>query len=221
MDNLKNKKGRLFVDMDGCLAEWRNIILKVKNIEQKDVIIKKLNKILLSPGYFRSLSPHRNVVDAINELNKNYEVYILTCFMYKNSVPNPKTEKKEWLNEFTPDIDDDHIIFVPDGEDKTKYIPGGVKKGDVTLDDYSPKLRDFEKAGGIGVKLLNDVNESKGSWTGNSISKDASPEEIVRDLKSLLDGRVKEIKHKSPIKNREPLLEITEDTIVDFDLDLY
>lgn len=218
MNNVKDKKGRLFVDMDGCLTEWRNIVLKINNIEQKDAIVRKLNKILLSPGYFRSLSPHQNVVDAINKLNEEYEVYILSCAIKKDSEPNPKTEKKEWLGEFTPKIDDAHIIFVPDGEDKTKYIPGGVQSNDVTLDDYSPKLRDFEKAGGIGVKLLNDVNESKGSWRGSCISKDSSPEEIVRDLKSLLDGRVKEIKHKSPVKNREPLLEITEETVIDLDL---
>lgn len=218
---VKSNKKRLFVDMDGCLAEWRNIILKITNIEQKDTVVKKLNQILLSPGYFRSLSPHQNVVAAINELNKeeDVEIYILSCVMKKKETPNPETEKIGWLEEFVPNIDKNHIIFVPDGENKTEYIPGGVQEGDFTLDDYSLNLRSFEKAGGIGIKLLNDVNESKGSWRGNAISKDANPKDIVRDLKLLMYGKVKTIKHNPPIKNREPLMEITEDTIIDINLE--
>lgn len=211
---VKSNKKRLFVDMDGCLAEWRNIVLKITSIEQKDTVVKKLNQILLSPGYFRSLSPHKNVVDAINELNKEYDVYILSCVMEKKEEPNPKTEKVEWLKEFMPNIDKSHILFVPDGEDKTNYIDGGISCNDFLLDDYSKNLNDFVKQGGVGIKLLNDVNESKGSWRGNTISKDANPKNIVRDLKALIDGEIKNIKHNSPIKNRKPLMEIDEDTVI-------
>lgn len=207
---------RLFVDMDGTLAEWRNIVLKVENYEQKDTVLKKLNALLLSPGYFISLEPHRNVVNAIRQLiQEGYEVFILTCVIEKNSEPNPKTEKIDWLSKYVPEINKNHIIFVPDGENKTKYIPGGVQKGDITLDDYSPKLRDFEKAGGVGIKLLNEVNESTGSWRGNTISMSESSEKIAEDLKSILDGKTLKVNHHSPKKNRIPVAEITIDTIIE------
>lgn len=213
------KKKRLFVDMDGCLAEWRNITLKITSVEQKDVVVKKLNQLLLSPGYFRSLSPHQNVVDAINELNgdENIEVYILSCVMDKEGEPNPKTEKLEWLREFAPGIDKNHVIFVPDGEDKTSYIIGGVTNRDFLLDDYSKNLNDFAKKGGVGIKLLNDVNESKGSWRGNSVSKDATPKRIAKDIRSLVNGEVSNVKHNSPTKNRRPLMEIDEETVIDLE----
>ena len=212
----KNQKSRLFVDMDGTLAEWRNIILKIENYEQKDIVVKKLNAILLSPGYFLSLEPHKNIVNAIRQLIKDgYEVFILSCAMEKQSLPNPKTEKRDWLSEYIPEIDDDHIIFVPDGENKTKYIPGGVKKGDVCLDDFSPKLRDFQQAGGISVKVLNRINETKGSWRGNTISIDTPSSIIVKDLQALLDGNIEFIKHKSPLKQRRPVAEISADTVIE------
>lgn len=223
MENLVTNKGieqskkRLFVDMDGVLAEWRHITLKITSAEQKDTIVKKLNQILLSPGYFRSLSPYKNVVDAINELNKECEVYILSCVMEKKEEPNPKTEKMEWLKEFLPSIDKSHIVFVPDGKNKADYIDGEISSNDFLLDDYSKNLNDFVKQGGVGIKLLNEVNESKGSWRGNAISKDANPKDIVKDLKALMDGKVKTIRHNSPIKNRESIMEIDEHTVIDLD----
>lgn len=209
------KKKRLYIDMDGTLTEWRSFVLKVENYEQKEILLEKLNNLLLQPGYFISLEPHMNIVNAIRELCKEYDVYILSCVLPKEEEPNPSTEKREWLRTYLPEIDDDHIIFVPDGENKTKYIEGGIREGDVCLDDYTPKLVDFEEAGGIGVKVLNKVNESKGSWKGNTISIETPSHIIVRDLRNLLEGKVSRIQHKSPLKERQPVAEISVDTVIE------
>ena len=50
---------RLFVDMDGTIAEWRNLSINVTAEEEaKSMMIEqKLNEILYSPDYFLSLAP--------------------------------------------------------------------------------------------------------------------------------------------------------------------
>lgn len=207
-----NSDGRLFVDLDGTCAEWRNIELKVKSYEDKEKVLKKLSELLTSPGYFLSLLPYKNVCEAINNLAKTKEVYILSCAIPKDGIPNPESEKRAWIREYLPNIPEDHIIIVPDGEDKTKYIEGGVRKGDVLLDDYSKNLREFEAAGGTPVKLLNDINESKGSFRGNAISKDSSPKEIEDGLRSILSGEM--VRHNSPRKDRTPYMELTKDSVI-------
>lgn len=209
----KGSGGRLFVDLDGTCAEWRNIELKVESYEDKEKVMSKLNRLLLSPGYFLSLSPYRNVCKAVDNLAKEREVYILSCAIYKDGVPNPESEKRQWIKEFLPHVPEDHIIIVPDGKDKTKFIEGGVQAFDVLLDDYSKNLRDFEAAGGVGVKLLNDVNESKGSWRGSAVSKDAASSVIEEGLILALSG--KNVRHASPKKNRIPYMELTKDSVIE------
>ena len=52
-------KGRLFVDMDGTLAEWQSPVASSE---------EQLYRILKSRGYFRNLRPHTNVVEAVRKL---------------------------------------------------------------------------------------------------------------------------------------------------------
>ena len=88
---------RLFVGMDGTLNYFNN------NIESIDAMYSK--------GYFSELEPMRQVVDAIKEfLKHDKEVYILTSIV---ASPYALAEKKEWLDKFLPEIDSNHIIFVP------------------------------------------------------------------------------------------------------------
>ena len=113
---------RLFVGMDGTLNYFNN------NIEYIDAMYSK--------GYFSELEPMRQVVDAIKEfLKHDKEVYILTSIV---ASPYALAEKKEWLDKFLPEIDSNHIIFVPYGKDKTKYIDGEIRKTDFLLyyNDY-------------------------------------------------------------------------------------
>ena len=63
-----NKK-RLFVDLDGTLAEFR----KVDTLEK-----------LYEKNYFLELKPHENVVAAIRNIKNNHpeiEVYILSAVL--------------------------------------------------------------------------------------------------------------------------------------------
>ena len=57
---------RIFVDMDGTLAEW-------KNVESENVLYEK--------GYYENLKPNENLLNAIKELiQKGENVFILSSF---------------------------------------------------------------------------------------------------------------------------------------------
>ena len=223
----EQQKPRLFVDMDGTLAEWRKIVLKIECEEDRAIVLQKLNQILLTPGYFRTLKPYQNIVDTITNLKNIFDIYVISCVIQKEDTPNPLMEKNEWLNEYLPWIDENHRIFVPDGENKTNYIPNGVQISDFLIDDYTKNLIDFRTAGGQGVKLLNDVNGGYGSWEGHCISKDYTTDEITRTLIRIIknfeytNGIVRPY---IPEQSKDYILEINKDTNIeelDFERDIF
>lgn len=167
-------KQRLFVDMDGTLAKF---------IDQTDT-----PGALLEPGYFESLPPQQNVVEAIKQLTKApaLEVYVLSAAL---DLPNAVPEKNAWLDAHLPEIDLEHRLFPAHNQLKSMFTPGGLRHSDILLDDYSRNLHDWVQAGGIGIKLLNGINNNHGTWTksqnpleGAAVSYAGSPEEMIRHM---------------------------------------
>ena len=78
-------KTRYFFDMDGTLAEWREINLKINESEEIaniNNIQKRLYDILKSPGYYKTLKPQQEVLDLANKLiDEGKEVFVLSCFI--------------------------------------------------------------------------------------------------------------------------------------------
>lgn len=122
---LKNDK-RLFVDMDGTLAEF-------KPVDEMETLYEK--------GYFAELKPQENVLGGIKAFiteHSDIEVYVLSSVLYDSEYA--LSEKIEWLDRYLPEIDETHRIFVPCGEDKAAYVPDGIDGDDILLDDYSANL---------------------------------------------------------------------------------
>ncbi len=144
-------KLRLFVDMDGTLAEWRQTL----KFEE-----------LYEPGYFACLCPNEPVLAAVKDLLTMdvCEGYICSCYLENSQFA--KSEKLEWLRDYLPEVSQDHILLVPDGSSKANYIPDGIKPTDILLDDYSRNLHEWVAAGGVGLKLMNGINGTRGTWKG-------------------------------------------------------
>lgn len=143
---------RLFIDMDGTLAKWNNV-----EYEQ-----------LFEKGYYRNLEPNQDILQEVNTLIKQGEnVYILSCVL-----PDSKyalDEKKEWLREYLPELSEDKYIFVPNGQNKAEYLKqhySPITKYDYLVDDYTKNLQEWQQFGGTGVKYLNGINHTKGTWHG-------------------------------------------------------
>lgn len=144
---------RIFVDMDGTLAKWNNV-----EFEQ-----------LYEEGYYRNLEPNQDILNEVNELIKQGEdVYILSCYLKDSKYA--LQEKKKWCQEYLPNLSEDKYVFVPFGESKAKVFDkrglSPITNHDYLIDDYTKNLLEWKEMGGIGVKYLNGINHTKGTWQG-------------------------------------------------------
>lgn len=159
---------RLFVDMDGVLAEFK----KTSALED-----------LYEKGYFYNLKPQMQVVDAIRAIRQDPEIEVFILSSVLTDSKYALAEKKAWLAKYLPEIDASHMLFPPCGDDKWKYVPGGVKKTDCLLDDYTTNLLAWEPLG-TGIKLLNGINHSHETWEGAMVSINSPKDELISDIKS-------------------------------------
>ncbi len=163
---------RLFVDMDGTLAEFHPVDTMETLYEQ---------------GYFAQLAPHENVVNGIKTFmkeNPETEVFILSSVLTDS--PYAQTEKNEWLDRYLSEIGMENRIFVPCGSAKNEFVPGGVRENDALLDDYSKNLHEWS---GKTLKLMNGINGTKGSFQGEKISAEMPVAEFAERLASFCEGK--------------------------------
>ncbi len=149
------EKERIFIDMDGVLATF-NPVASEEELYEK--------------GYFANLEPMYTVVDGIKQYiaaHPGQDIYILSAYLTDN--PYALQEKNQWLDRHFPEIPPDRRIFCPCGKQKADYIAGGIRATDILIDDYTKNLMEWKQQGGIGIKLLNGINHTKGTWKGRCI----------------------------------------------------
>lgn len=178
---MNEQRQRLFVDMDGTLAVF-------KPVDEMETLYEK--------GYFLNLTPQENVVEAIREIATNHseiEVNILSAYLTDSKYA--LQEKNEWFDRHLPEIDSDHRIFVPCGTDKKEGIREGIRSNDFLLDDYTKNLNEWQPPA-RGIKLLNGINHTRGSWPHDRLRYDREPSaladsilSIMREEKQIFDER--------------------------------
>lgn len=169
--NKDSTEKRLFVDMDGTLAEF--------------CIVDTVEK-LYEKGYFAQLTAHENVVDGLKMFikeNPETEVFILSSVLTDSLYA--RNEKNAWLDRYLPEIGEENRIFVPCGRQKSYFVPGGVKESDILLDDYSKNLHEWP---GEAIKLMNGINGNKGSWKGKRIDFQMQAAAFTEKLANLCEG---------------------------------
>lgn len=141
---------RIFIDMDGTLAKWKNVLNADELYEQ---------------GYYLNLEPNLKLIEEIKSLIwKGEDIYILSSFL--DGSKYALDEKNKWLDKYLPELDNERRIFVKYGDNKSDYIKLGISNSDYLLDDYTKNLIDWKIAGGTGIKYLNGINHTKGTWKG-------------------------------------------------------
>lgn len=164
-------KGRLFVDMDGTLAEF-------KQISSLELLFEK--------NYFLNLNPIQNVIDAIKlviQTHPDIEVKILSAVLNSKYA---EFEKNQWLDRYLPEIRKEDRIFTKYGEDKTSFIEGGVTKTDFLFDDFTKNLLKWQEHNGNGIKLLNGINNTNSTWEGSRIRFNKDPLIIAENIASII-----------------------------------
>lgn len=166
-------KKRLFIDMDGTLAEF-------KNVDTLETLYEK--------GYFEKLQPQVTVVEAVRLIIQqcpDIEVFVLSAVL--SDSPYALEEKNTWLDMYLPEIDAAHRLFPACGTDKKEAIEGEITERDFLLDDYTKNLNDWEPPA-RGIKLLNGINHTRGSWQNAMVSWDKQPEMIACELAVMIRG---------------------------------
>ena len=148
----------LYVDMDGVLARWNSNA----SIEETHM-----------PGYFLTPDCETKVAELIRMLYDNdHDSVCLLSSVYPDGTA--MADKISWLN--ANHLEDIPRIFVPYGQDKNLYVPHGPN---VLLDDFSRNLHAWEKHGYTGIKFLNGINGTRGTWHGYCIHHDMSVHEML------------------------------------------
>ncbi len=176
---------RLFVDLDGTCAQW--------NAVAEEQLFEK--------GYYRNLAPYKNVVAAVNHIvaaHPDVEVFVLSKYLTDSKYA--LHEKDEWVSEHLPGINESHRIFVPYEKDKRDMIPDQLKETDYLLDDYTKNFDNWQPPA-RGIKLLNGINHTKGTWQDNRIS-------LMRDPKDLAEAIVNIIEKDEKIYDKSPQEEL-------------
>lgn len=154
---------RIFVDMDGTLAEFRTAA-NPSDLYQK--------------GFFLGLNPLTNVIEAVKILCKeNHEVYILSSVLKDSKFA--LDEKNRWLDAYLPEIPTERRLFPACGTSK-KSVLQEISIHDVLLDDFSRNLHDWNP--GHAIKLINGINGTKGTWKGDRVYSSMRPDIIARDI---------------------------------------
>ena len=112
---------RLAVDMDGVLADVyeqffrydekdfgkRRLLEEVIGVEERKAF-PRINEYVYAKGFFRTAPVVKDSVDVVAELNKNYELFIVSAAM---EFPQSLAEKLEWLNEHFPFLTWKQVVF--------------------------------------------------------------------------------------------------------------
>lgn len=168
---------KLFVDLDGTVAEWRS----ASRYED-----------LFNKGYFLNLSPYVEVVEAVKQIHTaGVEVFTLSAYLTESKYA--LEEKSRWISGFLPFVDTSHRLFVPQDIMKCDYVSAVLGRnidGDFyLLDDYSKNLHEWKHAGGTGIKLLNGVNGTNGTWNGHSVSRFQDEDELCQEILRKISSR--------------------------------
>ena len=189
----KNGK-RLFVDMDGVLAVFNNNISSTEELYAK--------------GYFRDLKPQTNVVEAVKKLiaDNKMEVYILSAYLADSEYA--LKEKNEWLDEFLPELKKENRMFVTCTQDKKEAIKD-LDDNDFLLDDYTHNLLLWQPPA-RGIKLLNDINHTKGSWMHDRINYNRNADDLAAAITDVVCNDKHIFDEKTPRKQKEQEVKASE-----------
>ncbi|WP_430906924.1 5' nucleotidase, NT5C type [Maribacter sp. 2-571] len=140
----------IFVDMDEVIADTYGAHIEIYNREFNgtlqvsdcmgkevwqcvpEIHQKSIRNHARRPGFFKDLTPIKDSISVLREINEKHELFIASAAM---QFPNSLQEKSEWLDRYFPFIHWKNRILCGD-----KHI----LRGDVLIDDRSYNLDRFE-----------------------------------------------------------------------------
>ena len=96
---------RVFIDMDNVLVDFQSGLDQVSE-EKKAEYAGRLDEI---PGLFALMKPMPGAIEAVHELQKHYDLFILSTAPWKN--PSAWSDKVEWVTKYLDDVFHKRLII--------------------------------------------------------------------------------------------------------------
>lgn len=161
-------------DQDGTLNKWRWLPLEEVRKE----------------GYFRTTEAYETTIDA-SRILKSLDFTVKTYGAVWMDDGHSLSDKDWWMDRHCSHIEKKDRIYVPCGSVKADYFESfygrPICSQDILIDDLSDNLREWEAAGGTGVKIRTPENGSHGTWKGYSFNCTDDAESIALYLISVVD----------------------------------
>ena len=96
---------RVFIDMDNVLVDFQSGLDQVSD-EIKAEYAGRLDEI---PGLFAKMKPMEGAIEAVHELQKHYDLFILSTAPWKN--PSAWSDKVAWVTKYLDDVFHKRLII--------------------------------------------------------------------------------------------------------------
>ena len=96
---------RVFIDMDNVLVDFQSGLDQMSD-EIKAEYAGRLDEI---PGLFAKMKPMEGAIEAVHELQKQYDLFILSTAPWKN--PSAWSDKVEWVTKYLDDVFHKRLII--------------------------------------------------------------------------------------------------------------
>ncbi|WP_305140078.1 5' nucleotidase, NT5C type [Thomasclavelia cocleata] len=155
------KKIRVFVGLEGTLAKFK----KIKKIED-----------IFMDDYFKYICPYESMIEALKELVKEMDVYIISSVLNEGS----KDKINKWLDSQIPEIPIEKRIYINYGKSKNTVCHSTY---DFLIDNSSNTLSEWKKIGNVIKTVNEDCSEQ---WDGYKIYCNSDPLQIVASIKAII-----------------------------------
>lgn len=89
---------RVYIDMDNVLVDFQSGLALISE-DVKNEYSGRLDEI---PGLFGLMKPMEGAIEAVHELQKHYDLFILSTAPWKN--PSAWADKVKWVTEYLDDV---------------------------------------------------------------------------------------------------------------------
>jgi len=159
-------EGRIYLDMDGVLADFIDGVLVHFKKDRKDrTITKEFSDMATEiqdksragelPGFWENLSvlsEGKKLYRYVKTLNK--DIWVLSSC--SRDMKYCFREKHKWIKKHFPKITSEKVILVASAKHKSRY----AKPGDILIDDFKKNIQRWEQEGGTGIWHNGDVSKT-------------------------------------------------------------
>ncbi len=145
---------KIYFDMDGVLADFDRGLREMCNMEpqpQGDEATDAATfaAVREADHFYLNLQPCEGMLELFAEVRSKYgdKVEILTGVpSARRNIPEASKDKREWVKKY---IGDDVVVHTVARKEKQEYAEGSV-----LIDDYEKNIREWEAAGGVGIRYI-------------------------------------------------------------------